>query len=145
MRRFWDKVDKRHEGCWEWQAGQSNGYGHFKLDGKQQLAHRVAYTFVYGEICKGMNINHHCDNTLCVRPTHLYQGTQKQNCEDAVRRGRNFKVKGEKHGRAFLSDKQVARIRELHSGGCTTQQSLAALFGVSQSQVSRLILNQSRS
>ena len=50
MKRFWDKVDKDGpDGCWEWTAGRSiTGYGRFLVDGKNRLAHRVAWELVRG-------------------------------------------------------------------------------------------------
>jgi hypothetical protein len=30
---------------------------------------------------------HHCDNPACVRPDHLYVGTQSENMRDVARRG----------------------------------------------------------
>lgn len=65
--RFWAKVE-RTDGCWEWTAAKdTNGYGVFWLDGKQQQAHRVAYEMLVGPIPDGMQIDHICANRLCVR------------------------------------------------------------------------------
>jgi len=84
---FWKKVRKTR-GCWLWIGALTDkGYGNF-WDGKRftaahvfswELEHKQPMTF------QG---NHTCDNRQCVRPSHVYDGTQKQNMEDASRRGR---------------------------------------------------------
>jgi hypothetical protein len=53
-----------------------------------QRVHRIAWQLHFGPIPFGKQINHHCDNGLCVRPDHLYLGTQAQNMRDAAERGR---------------------------------------------------------
>lgn len=53
-----------------------------------QKAHRIAWELTHGPIPVDRQINHHCDNPICVRPDHLYLGTQLDNLKDAVRRGR---------------------------------------------------------
>ena len=70
--RFWTKVDKSHEGgCWQWTAGVNpHGYGRFFLDGGQ-MAHRLAYADVRGEIPKPLVIDHLCRNRRCVNPDHM--------------------------------------------------------------------------
>lgn len=44
---FWQKVAKS-EGCWEWQAGRTSGYGVIKVNGVPKKAHRVAYELENG-------------------------------------------------------------------------------------------------
>lgn len=53
-----------------------------------RLAHRVSWILSYGEIPQGMLVLHHCDNTFCVNPTHLFLGTQRDNVHDALAKGR---------------------------------------------------------
>ena len=84
--KFWKNITKR-EGCWEWPTHR-NGYGSFRIGAKNYLAHRIAYELTYGKIPKGKLICHHCDNCRCVRPDHLFLGTQKDNIADAMSKGR---------------------------------------------------------
>ncbi len=77
--RFWSKVDTTGE-CWEWTAAKDRyGYGKFWIDGKRKKAHRVAYELEVGEIPQGLELDHLCRNTACVRPDHLEAVTHKQN------------------------------------------------------------------
>lgn len=77
-RRFWSKVDQAGD-CWTWIAGQSNGYGSFKVSGKSVPAHRVAYEMTCGTVPDGLVLDHLCRNTLCVNPSHLEAVTRGEN------------------------------------------------------------------
>lgn len=79
--RFWLKVSLQQHGCWEWQAGLYNatGYGQFWLNGKGELAHRIAYTLINGLIPEGLAIDHLCRNRRCCNPAHLEAVTDKTN------------------------------------------------------------------
>lgn len=109
--RFWSKVDVQIAfRCWGWRGSVgTSGYGEFKVDGKCEQAHLVAFAMAVGEIPEGTVIRHQCDNPLCVNPTHLLSGTQADNVRDRVIRERS--AKGEKSGRARLTDSQVIEIR----------------------------------
>ena len=88
--RFMAKVNVLGE-CWNWiGATSSSGHGshrqgNFYLRGSTWLANRASYELFVGPIPLGMQIDHQCHNTLCVRPEHLRPVTQKQNQEN--RRG----------------------------------------------------------
>lgn len=118
--RFWShvRVGGRLE-CWEWQAGlRCGGYGVFVLrHGKTLPSHRFIWSEIHGEIPKGLNICHKCDNPRCVNPRHLFIGTQYDNIQDQIRKGRM--VRGEQHGRAKLRAAQVLEIRALSNSGVT--------------------------
>lgn len=88
---FWRKVRKT-DGCWEWTAsGDRVGYGRFSVKLRLFPAHRVAYALVHGETPAGLVVCHACDNRRCVNPAHLWIGTQRENLDDAVRKGRLVK------------------------------------------------------
>jgi hypothetical protein len=89
--RFWGKVDIQHiDKCWNWKGYiNSDGYGNFSVDGKRRWhAHRVAYILTFGDVPEGIKVCHKCDNPSCANPNHLFLGTQKDNVQDAVRKGR---------------------------------------------------------
>jgi len=82
--------------CWEWSAGKfKQGYGAFGIDKKMVNTHRVAYELFVGPIPEGLCVLHTCDNPSCVNPNHLFLGTQKDNIQDMVKKGRCYK--GENH------------------------------------------------
>ena len=122
--------------CWEWQSVRNwHGYGKFWLDGRTDLAHRVAYRISNGEIPAGALVRHTCDNKPCVNPAHLLVGTAKDNARDAVERGRYRR--GADNGRARLTPQQVDEIRRCWPS--ETQVSMARRFGVSRSAIQWVI------
>ena len=101
------------DSCWNWTGGKMpKGYGIFNYD-KSRLAHRASYSLFKGDIPDGMNVCHKCDNPQCTNPDHLFLGTQKDNLADMTRKGRrvNAAPKGERHGRAKLTLRQVSFIK----------------------------------
>lgn len=87
--RFWEKVVKS-EGCWEWSGARSKHgrYGIINVGGRSTKAHRVSWELNRGPIPPGAKVLHHCDNPPCVRPDHLFIGTQADNLADGRRKGR---------------------------------------------------------
>lgn len=141
--RFHAKVEKG-DGCWAWKgSGHKPGkpYWVFWAAGRTWMAHRVSWMLVSGDIPDGLFICHHCDNHQCVRPDHLFLGTNSDNITDAARKGRVFGQRqcddvrrGTRHGQAKLNPDAVQRIRELHAQG-TPKQQIAGIFGVSRRAV----------
>lgn len=86
---FWAKVQKT-DGCWLWIGARANAFGHgyFSFRGGGALAHRHSYEIAHGRIPRGLFICHRCDVPACVRPDHLFAGTQGDNIRDAVAKGR---------------------------------------------------------
>lgn len=136
--RFEAKVKHVESGCHEWQSTlHRDGYGKIWLAGKQIQAHRVAYLLYRGEIAEGLWVLHKCDNRKCVNPNHLYLGTPSQNVRDKVERCAW-------HGNMRLPTHQVDEIRSLYSSGGYSQQKLADMYGIHQTQVSKYVRNKQR-
>lgn len=132
--RFNSKV-KPKGSCLEWQASRfSSGYGQFFADGKNHRAHRWLYEYVNGKLSDGLVVRHMCDNPACVNIEHLEVGTQRDNINDKVRRGRQ--LRGENHGRALLTREDVERIRESNE----THRALAKRFSVSEGCINNIKL-----
>ena len=102
--KFWDRVDKtpgqgRDGECWCWIGVKSDlGYGYFTFKIKlieggvaklTRLAHRISYLIEHGKL-PPLDICHSCDNPSCVRPSHLWAGTKKENMADRDDKGRNY-------------------------------------------------------
>lgn len=68
--RFWSKVRKTSS-CWIWIAANVNKYGVFRINGANQIAHRVSYQWANGEISDDVQLDHMCHNRSCVNPDHL--------------------------------------------------------------------------
>lgn len=87
--RFWSKVIKT-EKCWNWNAGvDRSGYGVIRYLGKNKKAHRISYLIEYGNFDESLRVLHKCDNPRCVRPSHLFLGSQSDNMTDMVNKGRH--------------------------------------------------------
>src|SRR4051812_9455441 len=87
--RFWSRVNKTAN-CWLWTGALDGyGYGYFYVgDGRVAKAHRMAFlltAFDPGEL----DVLHSCDNPRCVRPSHLFLGTQADNLADMRTKGRD--------------------------------------------------------
>lgn len=138
--RFWESVDSSGEDCWPWKGKiASNGYGLFPVRNKAYLAHRVAFLLDAGGLDE-RNVCHMCDNRACVNPCHLFLGTQSENVQDMLSKGRNNPPRGERSSRAKLCWVDVLTIRGLHRNG-TPQKDLAHQFGLSQKQISVIVNN----
>jgi hypothetical protein len=81
VKRFWAKVDRGNPSeCWEWIAYRDrHGYGRFNIDRIPELAHRVSYRLLQGEIPNGMTLDHLCRNRACVNPAHLEPVSRGEN------------------------------------------------------------------
>lgn len=131
--------------CWEWKQKSRlpSGYGRITIDGKSMLAHRAAWEFFYGPIPEKMIVRHKCDNPCCCNPLHLELGTDADNYNDMVTRGRRVLsgAKGERNCKAKLTKDQVMQIRQMYKTGKESTNTLARKFGVTQPLVSQIILN----
>lgn len=124
-------------GCWIWSGADGpGGYGAYTIGrGKGSRAvrpHRLAWEIHNGPIPSGMVVMHSCDVRSCCNPAHLSVGTQAENLADAARKGR---AKGPMVAMDAVTRK---RLRFLAVGEHMSQTRLAALFGISQSAVSRI-------
>lgn len=87
--RFEAKIKLGKNGCWEWKSATAYyKYGNFWFGSKLIKAHRFSYSYYLNETIENKIICHHCDNSSCVNPFHLFEGTQSDNIRDCVNKNR---------------------------------------------------------
>lgn len=129
--RFWVFVNKT-DGCWQWTAGvDAYGYGQIHRTGLGPIkAHRAVWILTHGPITSKQHVLHHCDNTRCVNPAHLFLGDQNLNMKDAAAKGRLL-------GPRKLTDAQLddikARYVRRENGRALCQE-----FGISMVTLCRI-------
>lgn len=143
--RFWAKVNQdgpvpSHKpeigACWIW-TGAKNGKGRGKMgvNGKFVDAHKLAYLLFVGNVPDGTLVCHHCDNTSCVRDSHLFLGTAKDNSQDREAKGRGNRPTDK------LSAAQVGEIKSRFQNG-EKAALLAFEYGVLVRQIHRILAGQ---
>lgn len=139
--RFRTRVDKSGE-CWTWLGSiHRDGYGvmwadreareRFGLGSFNVRAHRAAWLIEHGPIPAGKVVCHRCDNPRCVRPSHLWLGTPRENTRDAAAKGRLAKPN------AKISAHDVRIIRRRFAAG-ERSSDIAIDFGISRDQVTNI-------
>ena len=128
-------------GCREWAGSRfGNGYGRLPVDNTTIGAHRASYEAWVGPIGEGLLVRHKCDNPPCINPDHLETGTNKDNMQDMVSRGRSAHLQGEACAQAKLSNKDVIEIRRLYETGLT-QTEIGPMFGTTNKNVHEIVHN----
>ena len=147
IERFLEKFTIDWNGCWEWEGlKKTKGrYGQLFNNGNTVRGHRLSYELFYGPI-NGFHVCHHCDNPGCVRPSHLFLGTQKDNMQDAGRKQRmNLQINpdkipvGEQTNSSKLTEREVLEIRKKYSEGFGTHQDLADEYDMSRIMIGYII------
>jgi hypothetical protein len=111
---------------WTGAVRGNDGYGTLTVDGKTEQANRVAFKIADGRWPEPCAL-HHCDNRLCVRRSHLFEGSRPENTADMVAKGRGT-------GRTFTDEQRASIVRRKAAG--ETQTAIATDLGVSQALVS---------
>lgn len=133
--RFWEKVDMAGD-CWLWTASvDRKGYGQIQggsRNARLLRAHRVSWEIHYGANHAGFQVCHRCDVRRCVRPDHLFLGTNDDNVNDMHAKGRDVKpprMLGVQHPHTTFSEEDIRWIRKQVSSG-VSQRALARHFNV---------------
>lgn len=145
LERFNKKVEVIQGGCWNWigaRTGKSTktpgGYGVIGHLGKTLYAHRLSFEHWKEPLHKYDQICHTCDNPSCVNPDHLFAASQKDNLEDAGRKGRLRTPRK-------YPNSLVRKLRAEYAKGNVTQKELAERYGMSRRYVGSLINGNKRS
>jgi len=135
--RFYEKFEAVTEtGCWIWTGAlNGGGYGSMTINSESVRAHRYSYELHIGPIPPQMFVCHSCDVRSCVNPDHLFLGTNQDNMQDCVNKGRISR--GEDRHNAKLTPDLVGEIRERYLAG-ETQHFLAKEYNMCQSTISRV-------
>lgn len=135
--RLW--MPEPNSGCWIWSGlTNSRGYGRIVVSGHDQRAHRVSYELYCGPIPDGKLVCHRCDVPSCVNPAHLFLGGAADNHHDMRSKGRG--AVGARHGRAKLSEANVAAIMVLLELGGLSRAEIGRRYGVSSGRISDIAL-----
>lgn len=110
-------------------------YGSFWMRGKNIGAHRASFMLFNGEIPDGMMVCHRCDVGICVNPEHLFLGTQLDNRQDCMSKGRV--ANGNGNGNARFTDSQIIEIRRL--GETLSRKEIASMYDTSKTQIGYIL------
>lgn len=153
IERFYSRFKRNDETeCWDWQGPlSSHGYGlisgeiagkRYGPKGTRFLAHRVSWIIHFGDIPEGAGkhgtvVMHTCDNRACVNPRHLRLGSQGDNVQDMLEKGRKVSgtPSGVKHWNAAIkSQEDIDSIRSTVGG----TKALAEKYGVHIATIKRI-------
>ena len=143
--RFWKYIDPSTDGCWNWHRKmEPRTYCTIKVDRSRcnRYVHHVSWEIHYGPIPDGLFVLHRCDNPRCVRPDHLFLGTNSDNMKDCSQKGRingctTMSWHGELSPKSKLTWDAVTDIRT-NGDSLTT---LAARYGVTKGTIWKVRMN----
>jgi hypothetical protein len=113
-------------------------------------SNRIAYFLTYGEDPEELQVCHHCDNPPCCNGKHLFKGTNYDNQQDKIKKGRakyhvgpqknphHNHAKGEHHGRSKLTESNVLEILHRCSEG-GARSKLSNEFHVSKETIADIV------
>jgi len=146
--RFWKNVNKYGPihpvwgQCWVWTGWTTqSGYGRFRIGNQVVIGvHRWSYEEFVGPVPQELSVLHSCDNRVCVRPSHLFIGTDQDNSQDMV--DKNRQAKGEANGNSKLNEEAVREIRRRYRRWSQSSSNLRELmyeFGVTRAAIQNIL------
>ncbi len=138
-RRLLEKTIKLEDGCWYCSCGgKDSRYGTISINDQSISNHVASYLVHKGEVPEGINVCHTCDYKRCINPEHLFLGTQQDNINDMISKGRKDNRIGSKNTQAILDEDKVREIKYFLEHAGMTQKEIADYFGVSQVIISQI-------
>lgn len=128
-------IDKSKKACPRWR-NWTTGEPIARIIYREK--HKIEYR-------KGEQVNHTCNNSLCLNIKHLYVGTQRENMKDRQLAGRTNKGKHlpplppERRFYVKLSYDEYMQIIKDYDSREFTQRSLAEKYGISQPMVNKIL------
>ncbi len=136
-KRFFKYVEKKQDSCWLWSGALSTGgYGRFVYKRKIWPASRMIWTWEFGEIPDKMMVCHKCDEPACVNPSHLFLGTQKDNMQDMLNKGRWEYHRGAMK-KPLLKSNEVIEIRKMIEDGVNIKE-ICVKFSLRRSTIENI-------
>ena len=122
-----------NSGCWLWMGFvHPRGYGHMKVGTRNHRVHRLSYHLHTGIDPGSLHVMHSCDVRICINPAHLSLGSNRENIDDKVRKGRH--QFGERTPIAVLTEADVLAIRRATG----TLREIGQEFGICRDHVFRI-------
>lgn len=132
-RKYEFEIDEN--GCFNCTSHAKGKWGHCttSVNGIKMGIYKHIYIECFGEVPEGMVVRHKCDNGSCINPEHLELGTEQENKNDMVERGRSRK--GEKHHNTKITEEIAYFIKNDTE---YTAKELAKKFDIQVRQVMRI-------
>lgn len=121
-------VDDPERGCRLWTGRvSSKGYGVVTVPSAGDvLAHRLSWELAHGQVRLGFVVCHKCDTPRCINANHLFLGTNEDNMQDKVNKGRHRRTAAEYaapgHGEVISMLRIPSRLQQSTNGSRTKQR-----------------------
>lgn len=125
--------------CLIWPYARTSRYGHLTKDNEQRRVHILSYEIFISP--DHQFVLHTCDNGFCFNPKHLWSGTQRDNMQDCIKKGRFIRRGGLEHWRARDTSQYELRAmaREMYAKGDKSMREVAEALGTTKAIVYKAI------
>ncbi len=134
IERFIEKISFKN-GCWIWIGYKHprTGQAGINIKGQCKIAYRVFYERFIGPT-NGLFVLHTCDNPACLKPSHLFLGTQDDNIKDMVKKNRQPFAK---NSRAIkFNNEKIKEIRKIFkAAGHPNFDQIAKIYGANRATI----------
>jgi len=140
--RIQRKIKISAAGCHLWTGSKNsqNGYGAINIEGHAVSVVKTLWELKIGKVPEGLELLHSCDVRQCVNLDHTFLGTQKDNMQDMISKGRQNWVSspGIRNGRAKLTETQVEYIKTIDFTK-TTKTAIAKELKISRTVITDIL------